>query len=100
MYFPFIYWSLLALSLVALLWLFLSRSKAALTVVLVFALEGVAWVTFWGWFLRDGLGPKAVPSTGFEAWKRFVSLTTAPIAILFAIMIAALVIYRRNREED
>ena len=94
----FLFWIIVAAALAALVWLFRSASRAALSIVIVLALAALAWSAFLSWILRDGLGPDAVTSSGIDAWKRFASDMLFPTSVCGVIIIAAVVLFcwRRN----
>jgi hypothetical protein len=41
----------------------------------------------WTWFLRDGLGPDSIQSSGIKAWRRF-SAEFWPVAVFCLVLFA------------
>ena len=93
-----LFWIIVLAALAALVWLFRSRSRAALSIVIVLALAALGWSALLSWVLRDGLGPDAVTSTGVNAWKRFAPEMLFPTSVCGFIIISAVVSFwwRRN----
>ncbi len=83
------FWIPLGGGVFALLLLPLARSREAAWAVAVLSLGtlGVSFVgtTFWGWLLRDGLGPDMVQSHGTTAIWHFAQLAGAPLLGLLAV---------------
>ena len=82
---------MVAVSIVALVWVLASPSRLALAFVVSLSLAALAWAGFWNWILRDGLGPDSVTSTGLEALRRFGSDMLFPGGICGSIVGVAIV---------
>jgi hypothetical protein len=99
MNFVAIYWFLTIAQVAMLIWTCLSRSRQALTGTISLGIVALAWAGYWNWFLRDGLGPDSVRSTGLEALKRFIpDMLFSAIVPLSVILIAATVFAIGNRK--
>ncbi len=68
----------------------------AVSSLLIFLLLGS-----WCWFLRDGLGPDSIESSGSEAWRRF-STDFWPVALFCFVLfgVAFWVAPRRPSQRD
>jgi hypothetical protein len=92
-----VFWLLTMAAVGAVVWLLCSSSRYALAVALCLALFALVWAGFWNWFLRDGLGPGSIPSTGSEALRRFAADMLFPGSICGFIIAFAIVFFSWRR---
>jgi hypothetical protein len=99
--FVMVYWLLVVSSAISALRLWFSRSRAAISMAIVSSFAALAWAGYWSWLLRDGLGPDAVESTGWQAWRRFGSEMWFPCSVSGATVGVAVACYllRKQRQE-
>jgi hypothetical protein len=91
--FALVFWFLILTAVVSVVLLFISASRVILITALCLVFVALCWISFWTWFLRDGLGPDMVQSSGVEAWKRFSEEMGFPLGICCFIGISAIGIY-------
>ena len=68
-----------------------STRSLLLCSVALLLIVGLAESSFWGWYLRDGLGPDSVSSEGYEAIRRFVTGMYS-LWIIYALLVVIAVI--------
>ena len=100
--FGLIFWLMILTAIGAGVWLFRSLSRVALVSVICLDLLAFVWAGIGCWCFRDGLGPGLVPSTGFEALRRFASDMIFPSIICGFVIIIAIgfFLWRKRRTHD
>ncbi|MDR6840429.1 hypothetical protein [Pseudoxanthomonas sacheonensis] len=90
--------SSLALALAAFVIFLIWRTKFLLIVSSTLL---TASLFIWGivvWFLRDGMGPDAIESSGLQAWSHFLEFFWMPIVFWAFLIIVSIVVSRAGKK--
>ena len=82
---------------IAFLWSLITGSRLSLFLVLAVSSATLLALLYLTWFFRDGLGPDAVTSTGFEAARRIGFGAAVPIGTWLLVNGLAFARYRSGR---